>query len=530
MQTFKVLVSDKLSDAGLAILKANPSITCDYKTGLNEDELCKIIGEYDALVIRSATKVTAKVLDHAAKLRVIGRAGIGVDNVDVPVASKRGILVMNTPSGNAVTTAEHAITLWMSLARKIAQATASMKNGKWEKTKFQGREVSGKVLGIVGLGNIGRIVADRAQGLKMKVIAFDPMISDDRAAALGVHKVSIDELFKSADIISCHAPLTPDTKNLLNDAAFEKMKNGVMIVNAARGGIVDESALLRAIEKGKVAGAALDVFEQEPVDPNHPLLKREEVICTPHLGASTEEAQERVALEIAEQIAEYLTQGVVRNSVNAPALSPEIAERLTPYTRLAGRLGRFLGRLPVQNVKELHVTCSGTAAELSARSIAHAVLAEYLTQHLEQPVSAISAPIVAKERGIQLVEICQDNKAGLTNLVTVTVKGSPESHSVSGTVSPSGDSRLIAFDKYELDALLSGTLLVIYNEDQPGVIGAVGTVLGNKQINVSRMQVGLESNSKRALALWNVDTTPDDATLSAIGKLPNVQNAMCIVL
>ncbi|MGB5702189.1 MAG: hydroxyacid dehydrogenase, partial [Polyangiales bacterium] len=322
MSNVRVLVSDKLSEAGLSVLREAADVELEYRPGMSEDELCSVIGDFDGLIIRSNTRVTARVVEAADKLRVVGRAGIGVDNVDIPAASRRGIVVMNTPTGNSVTTAEHALALLASLARKIPQAVASMRSGKWQKSKFQGREIAYKTLGIIGLGNIGRIVADRAQGLKMRVIGVDPVMSSDRAAELGIELVGLDELLARADFLTIHAPLTPETKNMISDAAFDKMKNDALIVNAARGGIVDEEALFRAIQEEKIAGAALDVFGQEPIDPEHPLLGLDNVLCTPHLGASTSEAQERVAVEIAEQAIAYLQLGIVKNAVNVPTLPP----------------------------------------------------------------------------------------------------------------------------------------------------------------------------------------------------------------
>jgi D-3-phosphoglycerate dehydrogenase len=552
MAQYKVLVSDKLSDAGLEILRKHAELEVDYKPGLSEADLADAIGAYDGLVIRSGSKVTAKVLEKASKLKVVGRAGIGVDNVDVPAASKRGVVVMNTPTGNAVTTAEHAITLLLSLARKIPQATASMRQGKWEKTKFQGREVTDKTLGIIGLGNIGRIVADRAQGLKMNVIAFDPVMSADKAAQLGVECVSLDELFRRADFITIHAPLTSDTKMLINDAAFDKMKKGVLLVNAARGGIVDEQALLRALEQGKVAGAALDVFEQEPAPADHPLFKHENFVCTPHLGASTDEAQERVALEIAEQVAAFLLHGVVRNAVNVPSVSKEHADKLEPYVVLGGKIGRLLGQLWAQGahghkapleVREVRVTCTGEASEYGVRPIAYAALAGYLERYLEEPVNAVSAPFQAKERGLALTEIRGESGKGYANTVRVELVGAPVSHGsqgsqpegatyrcAEGTLTASGEPRLIALDDYELDAVLDGTTLVLRNEDRPGVIGAVGSILGAQGINVSRMQVGLDKTSKQAVALWNVDSNPTGPALDELKKLPNIRSVFCVQL
>jgi len=526
MTNAKVLVSDKLSDSGLAFLKGC-GVAFDYKPGLKEDELAAAIGEYEGLVIRSGSKVTAKVLAKATKLKVVGRAGIGVDNVDVPEASKRGIIVMNTPTGNSVTTAEHAITLLMSLARKIPQATASMKTGAWEKTKFQGKEIAGKTLGIIGLGTIGRIVADRAQGLKMNVIAFDPVLTAEKAAALGVELVSVDQLLERADCITIHSPLTPDTKNMLGEAAFNKVKKGLLLVNAARGGIVDEIALAKAIKDGKVAGAALDVFEKEPVDPENPLLKLDEVIVTPHLGASTDEAQDRVALEICEQVVEYLKDGTIRNAINVPALPGEAQKQVEPYLGLAKRLGTLLGQLDKLDIREVHVSCSGVPGELGVRPIANAALAGYLGHFSEEPVNPVSAPYLAKERGIKVVESREQARG---NTVTLTIIGGNGSLTARGRISGSGESRLLHLNGTDLDTIIEGRHVVIKNDDRPGVIGAVGTVLGKREINVSRMQVGLDKDTKKALAFWSVNQPVPADALEELRRIPGLTSVLLVDL
>ncbi|MGB5285013.1 MAG: phosphoglycerate dehydrogenase [Polyangiales bacterium] len=505
MANVRVLVSDKLAEAGLQVLREAPGVELEFRPGMNEDELCEIIGEYDGLIIRSATQVTPRVVEAANRLRVVGRAGIGVDNVDIPAASRRGIVVMNTPTGNSVTTAEHALALLASLARKIPQAVASMRDGKWEKSKFQGREIAFKTLGIIGLGNIGRIVADRAQGLKMKVIGVDPVMSSERAAELGIELVELDELLKRADFLTIHAPLTPETKNMISDDAFEKMKNSALLVNAARGGIVDEEALARAITDGKIAGAALDVFGKEPIDSGSPLLGLDNVLCTPHLGASTSEAQERVAVEIAEQAIGYLQQGIVKNAVNVPALPQEIAERLKPYLDVAKALGSLVGQLDPIDVRELRVTCTGEAGELGVTPIARAALAGFLEHHLEEPVNPISAPYEAKERGIRLAEVKEPSDRYAAT-VRVTVTGEKGIHTATGTPGRKGEPRLVGLEGYEIDAVMEGPVVIMRNEDRPGVIGSVGTLLGNRGINVSRMQVGLDEQGGQALALWNVDS------------------------
>jgi len=506
MSNVRVLVSDKLAEAGLKVLREAPGVELDFRPGMSEDDLCAVIGDYDGLIIRSATEVTPRVVEHGHRLRVVGRAGIGVDNVDIPAASRRGIVVMNTPTGNSVTTAEHALALLASLARKIPQAVASMRAGQWEKTKFQGREIAYKTLGIIGLGNIGRIVADRAQGLKMKVIGVDPVMSSDRAAELGIELVGLDELLSRSDFVTIHAPLTPDTKNLIDDSAFAKMKRGALLVNAARGGIVDEEALARAMTEGKIAGAALDVFGKEPIDPGHPLLELENVLCTPHLGASTSEAQERVAVEIAEQVVAYLQLGIVKNAVNVPALPQEIAERLGPYLEVAKALGSLVGQLEPIDVRELRVTCTGEAGELGVTPIARAALAGFLEQHLEEPVNPISAPYEAQERGIRLAEVKEPSDRYATT-VRVTVTGEKGIHTATGTPGRRGEPRLVGLEGYEIDAVMEGSILIMRNQDRPGVIGSVGTLLGSRGINVSRMQVGLDEKSGQALALWNVDST-----------------------
>jgi len=523
MSNVRVLVSDKLAEAGLQVLRDAPGVELEFRPGMSEDELCEVIGDYDGLIIRSATQVTPRVIEEAHRLRVVGRAGIGVDNVDIPAASRRGIVVMNTPTGNSVTTAEHALALLASLARNIPQAVASMRDGKWQKSKFQGREMAFKTLGIIGLGNIGRIVANRAQGLKMKVIGTDPVMSSDRAAELGIELVELDELLKRADFLTIHAPLTPETKHMISDAAFEKMKSDALIVNAARGGIVDEEALARAIADGKIAGAALDVFGKEPIDADNPLLGLDNVLCTPHLGASTSEAQERVAVEIAEQAVGFLQDGIVKNAVNVPALPQEIAERLKPYIDVAKALGSLVGQLDPVDVRELRVTCTGEAGELGVTPIARAALAGFLEHHLEEPVNPISAPYEAQERGIQLAEVKEASDRYATT-VRVTVTGEKGLHTATGTPGRKGEPRLVDLEGYEIDAVMEGPIVIMRNQDRPGVIGSVGTLLGNRGINVSRMQVGLDEKGGEALALYNVDSTLSSDALDELRGIDYVSS------
>lgn len=519
----KVLISDTLSDEGLEILKRAAGIEHEYRPGLSEDELAEAIKGCDGLVIRSGSKVTAKVLAAADRLKVVGRAGIGVDNVDVKEASRRGVIVMNTPTGNAVTTAEHAIALLFATARKIAFTDALMKQGVWEKKKGAGRELAGKTLGVVGLGNIGRIVVDRAQGLRMNVIGFDPVMSKERAAELGVELVSIDELFRRADAITVHTPLTPETKNLVNDAAIDKMKPGVILINAARGGIYDEDALLRGLESKKIGGVGIDVFPKEPPGLT-PLIQHPLVVATPHLGASTQEAQDRVALEIAEQVVAYLTKGEIKNSINVPAVPAEMASVIGPYLVLASRLGGFLGQVESLSPRSIEVAFSGEAAALHTAPMVNAALAGVLRHFLDNEVNAVNAPLIAADRGISVEQKTTTEKSRFSTLLTLTVVGADgESASVAGTLAADGSPRLVRWGRYGMDAQLEGAVLVIQNEDRPGVIGALGTLLGEAGINVSRMQVGLAEDEKDAASLWALDAPLPDELLARVRKVHDVK-------
>ena len=537
----RVLVSDALSDAGLAYMtdavakfvrENQPTeLAVKYSPGLKEDELAAAIAEYDALIIRSGSKVTKKVIDAAKKLKVIGRAGIGVDNVDVAAASKRGIVVMNTPTGNAVTTAEHAIAMLMSIARKIPQATASMRSGKWEKSKFSGRELAGKTLGILGLGNIGRIVADRARGLHMNVIAHDPVLTSDRASQLGVELVSLADLFARADAITAHTPLTAETRGVVDDAAIAKMKPGVLLVNCARGGIYDEAALERGLASGKIGGVALDVFVEEPPQGNHPLLAHASVVATPHLGASTEEAQERVAIEIIQQVLDYLSQGTITNAVNVPNVSREAAPKLKPYLLLARRLGSFLAQIEGVHPQAVEVSCAGDPASLGASAVVSAALAGVVERYFEGPVNEVSAPHVAADRGIAVQQKVGSARGKFAHLVTVRVTGGGGEELIAeGVVGLDGTSRLTRWGDYELDARLGGDALVLVNENIPGVVGAVGTILGHAAVNISQIHYGLNARTKQAVSVWSIDSTIAKEVLEQIKKAPNVARATAIAL
>jgi D-3-phosphoglycerate dehydrogenase len=530
---FKVLIADDLSPKAVEVLSAHPDVAVEVKQGLKGPQLIEALKGVQGLAVRSATKVTAEVLEGAVDLKIVGRAGIGVDNIDVKAASRRGVIVMNTPSGNAVTTAEHALFLLCSLARHIPQATASMKAGKWDKKRFSGTELFDKTLGVVGLGNIGRIVADRALGLKMKVIAYDPFITAEAAERLGVEVVSLEDLWKRADAISIHTPLTADTKGLVGKDALAKMKEGVLIVNAARGGIVDEAALKDALDSGKVAGAALDVFVEEPPPKDHPLVLHERVICTPHLGASTEEAQEKVAVEVAEQLLAYLTRGEVKNAVNVPQVAAEHMPRLAPYLELASKMGLLLGQL-AHGAQSIDIELVGDIADVGHKAIPGAALAGLLRPHLDVPVNEVNARLLAQERGLRVSETVRS--AGSTNFtssVTLSAHTKVGTRSIMGTVFSTGagpEPRIVRIDRFFLEMVPEGRHLVLSNADQPGVIGAVGTLLGQRKINVARMQVGLDKQKGEALQLWNVDAPLDDAALEAVRKVPGVASALVVAL
>jgi len=528
----RILVSDSLYKEGLEVLDnaKDLGIQFAYKPGLKEDELIAAVAEYDGLVIRSGSKVTAKVLDAAARLKVVGRAGIGVDNIDVPAATRRGIIVMNTPTGNAITTAEHAIALLFAVARRLGAADASMKQGRWEKNRLEGRELTGKTLGVIGLGNIGRIVAERGRGLHMRVIAFDPVLTEQRAQELGVELVSFDELLARADAITLHTPRTPQTLNLVNDLTIAKMKRGVLLINAARGGICDEAAVVRGLDSGQIGGAGFDVFAQEPPGASE-LVKHPNVVASPHLGASTEEAQRRVAVEICEQVIACLVQGTIANSVNVPAIPREQAMVLTPFVELGWRLGKFLGAnentLPVA----IAVEFAGKVAELLTRPIVNAAVAGVLGNYLEDEVNEVSAPLVASDRGIEIKELISSETTSYASLVRIVVTGHDgrQVH-VAGTLGSDRAARIVRWGEFEMDARLEGTLLVLRNEDRPGVIGTIGTILGESKINVSRMLVALDAKSKRAVQIWSLDSDLDESVLNLVRATREVQSATALIV
>ncbi|HEX9071333.1 MAG TPA: phosphoglycerate dehydrogenase [Pseudolabrys sp.] len=520
----KVLISDALSPAAVQIFK-DRGIEVDFQPALGKDKekLAAAVGNYDGLAIRSTTKVTGKVLEWAKNLKVIGRAGIGVDNVDIPAATARGIIVMNTPFGNSITTAEHAISLMLALARQIPEADASTRAGKWEKNKFMGVEIFGKTLGVIGCGNIGSIVADRALGLKMKVIAYDPYLSADRAADLGVEKVELDELFKRADFITLHTPLTEKTRNIVNADAIKIMKKGVRIINCARGGLVDEAALYEALKNKHVAGAAFDVFVTEPATEN-PLFNLPNVVCTPHLGASTSEAQENVALQIAEQMSDYLLRGAITNAINFPSISAEEAPRLKPFIALAEKLGSFAGQLTETGVSKVQLVYEGAVAQMNTKALTSAALAGLLRPMLGD-VNVVSAPVVAKERGIVVEEVTREMPEDYESLITVTVTTERQTRHVSGTVFADGRPRIVNIKGIRMDAEFGPSMIYITNLDKPGFIGKFSSTLGEAGINIATFHVGREAPGGNAVALIEIDGELPEPVLAKVRALPQVQQA-----
>ncbi|HMK42988.1 MAG TPA: phosphoglycerate dehydrogenase [Dissulfurispiraceae bacterium] len=516
----KVLISDNISKVCVDILK-KAGLEVDIKTGLPADELRKIIGEYSGLVIRSATKVTADIIDAATNLKVVGRAGSGLDNVDKAAASKKGIVVMNTPGGNTVTTAEHTIAMMFAAARKIAQANASLAAGKWEKKKFMGIELFNKTLGIIGLGKIGGEVAKRAQGLGMQVIAYDPFLSEERAAEMGIAKGEIAEIMNRSDFITVHTPLTAETKNLFNAESITTCKKGVVLINCARGGIINEKALLEALNNGQVGAAALDVFEVEPPVDN-PLVGHEKVVCTPHLGASTEEAQENVAVAVAEQIVDYLVKGTIRNAINFPSIPADQVATLQPWINLAELMGSFTCQLFEDGITEALIEYRGDVTALNTQPITIAAIKGLLNPILLETVNFVNAPFIAKERGIEIKEMKAKDSGDYQALIVLKVKSPKKSISVEGTLFSKKDPRIVRIDTHTVEILPEGHMLVMQNNDKPGVIGNIGSTLGNAGINIARMHFGRESAGGKALSVVNIDSPTNDAVLEQIRKLPNI--------
>ncbi|MFC5386949.1 phosphoglycerate dehydrogenase [Aquamicrobium segne] len=500
----RVLVSDKLSPTAVQIFK-DRGIEVDYLPDLGKDKekLLQVIGQYDGLAIRSATKVTEKLIAAATRLKVVGRAGIGVDNVDIPAASRRGIIVMNTPFGNSITTAEHAIALMFAVARQIPEANASTHEGKWEKNRFMGVEITGKTLGIIGAGNIGSIVATRALGLKMHVVAFDPFLSESRAEELGVEKVELDELFARADFITLHTPLTDKTRNIINAGSLARMKDGVRIINCARGGLIVEADLIAALESGKVAGAGIDVFAAEPATDN-PLFGMKNVVCTPHLGAATSEAQENVALQVAEQMSDYLVKGAVANAINMPSITAEEAPRLKPFVKLAEVLGSFIGQVTDDPIKEVEILFDGSTAQMNTKALISAALAGLIRPQMAD-VNMVSAPIMVKERGIIVAEVKRDKSGVFDGYIKLTVKTEHRQRAIAGTCFSDGKPRFIQIKGINLDAEVGRHMLYTTNSDAPGIIGLLGTLCGKNNVNIANFALGRDRPGGDAIALLYLD-------------------------
>ena len=524
--TVKVLIADALSPAAVSVFE-DRGLDPVVNVGLNSDALVQEIQGYDGVVVRSASKITADVIANAPKLKVIGRAGIGVDNIDVKAATARGIIVMNTPFGNAITTAEHAVSMMMALARQIPAANQSTQQGRWEKSKFVGTEIFGKTLGIIGCGNIGAIVASRAQGLKMKVVAFDPFLSQERAVALGVRKVELADLLKAADFITLHTPLNDKTRNILSEEALESCKKGVRIINCARGGLVDEAALAKALKSGRIAGAALDVFLEEPAK-NNPLFGLENVICTPHLGASTREAQENVAVQVAEQMSDYLISGAISNAINFPSVSAEDAPKLRPYIALAEQLGSFAGQLTDKTIKKIRLTYLGDVTKLNTDPMTAAALAGILTPSLSD-VNMVSAPAIAKSRGIEIEEVKQDRAQPLEREIKLTVVTEEFERSVSGTLGLSGEPLFVSVRDIAMDFAVTEHMLFVRNSDQPGLIGALGSLCGDAGLNIATFNLGREKPGGDAICVVALDAPVPDAVLADVLALPQVLRARRLV-
>ncbi len=526
----KVLVSDPLPDVGLEVLNKAADIDVDVHVGLKPDELKEIIGDYDGLILRSGTKVTADVIEAAGRLKIIGRAGVGVENIDVDAASQRGIVVMNTPGGNNVTTGEHTISLMMALARHIPQAVASVKSGKWSRQKFTGVELCNKTLGVIGLGNVGRIVAERALGLRMKVLGYDPFIPAEAAARMGVESASLDDIYARADFITVHVPLIEETRGLIDRETIARMKDGVRIINCARGGIVDENDLAEAIKEGKVAGAAVDVYVEEPPGPDHPLVQLEQVVTTPHLGASTDEAQLNVSIAVAEQVRDYLLDGVVRYAVNAPSVSQDLLRELQPYLTLGEKLGslhvQLLGRFP----EEIQIEGGGDVAQYDIAPIALAVLKGVLSFALGERVNYVNAPFIAQERGIKVVQSRSESAEDFASYIKVRVRTQGEEAEIEGALFGTNNPRIVRINDFYFEAVPEGHILVSYNRDVPGVVGALGSLLGDNGINIAGLELGREQAGGRAISFIHVDNAVPKEVMDKFRALPEVISSTAVKL
>ncbi|MFO7247562.1 MAG: phosphoglycerate dehydrogenase [Bacillota bacterium] len=522
---YRVLITDPLSDQGIKPLLEADGVEVDQRLGLTEDELIRVIPEYDALLVRSQTKVTAAVIDAAERLKVIGRAGVGVDNIDLLAATRKGIVVVNAPDGNTISTAEHTFAMLMALARHIPQACAALKAGTWDRKSFVGVELAGKTLGIVGLGRIGSEVAKRAKAFHMRVVAYDPYLTEERAAKLGVEMADLDTLFAEADFLTVHTPLTKETRHLIGRDAFRKMKDGVRILNCARGGIIDEAALYEAIRAGKVAGAALDVFEEEPPKDN-PLVDLPQVIVTPHLGASTVEAQENVALDVCEEVLHILRGEPFKNAVNLPSIPAHVMKKVEPYYGLCEKLGRLVAHTLVGAPRTITVTYSGELTETDTSFLTRSVLKGVLSYHLGATVNFINAPHLARERDIRVTEQKSNQPSAFTNLITVEIASAQETRRASGTLLNGFGPRIVKIDGYSVDVAPEGHLILIRHYDRPGVIGRVGTVLGQHGINIATMQVSRRDVGGHAMMILTVDKPASPDVLDTLGELDEIRSVM----
>ncbi len=527
---YKVLIVDGLALEGIAKLKQIPGIEIWDRSGIDRSELKTVIGNADILIVRSRTEVDADLLNSTTQLKLVIRAGIGLDNVDVEAATNRGVIVMNAPTGNIVTTAEHTLALMFTATRHVAQADASLRQGKWEKKKFQGNELRGKTLGLIGLGNIGRTVAERALGLSMKVVAFDPFVNAEKAAQMNIRLLTLDDLLATSDYVSVHVPLIPSTKHLLNTERLGKMKKGAYLINCARGGIVDETALVAALERGHLAGAALDVFETEPLPANHPLLKRNDVVLTPHLGASTDEAQVQVGLEVAEQIDQFVQTGALKNAINVPNVTLEQLAVLKPYLNLCERVGSFAAQIaPTKSIQRLCLQYQGNIPANDRSILSLALLKGFLGSFLSTSVNFVNVKKLLKERGIVLEESHQEDCIDYASLVSITVDGDKKL-TVAGTLFGKEEPRIVRIDHVLIDALPTGFLLFTKNTDQPGVIGALGTMLAAKGINIARMHLGRDREKGEAIAVITIDSEPSADTLMALRQVKGMLTAVPISL
>jgi D-3-phosphoglycerate dehydrogenase len=527
---YKVLISDPLEKEGVEILKREKDITVDEKPKIPPEDLKKIIKDYHALIVRSGTKVTADIIKEAKNLKVVGRAGVGLDNVDVNSASKQGIIVVNAPAGNTISTSEHTMSMIMALSRNIPQAASSLKKGEWKRKKFMGVELYKKVLGIVGLGRIGTEVAKRATSFGMKVIAFDPFLAPQKAAELDIESVSLDELLKRSDYITVHAPLTDETKHILNKSAFEKMKNDARVINCARGGIVDEPALAEAIKNGRIAGAAVDVFEQEPPAEDNPLLKLDNIITTPHLGASTEEAQINVAIDIAQTVRDVLLDKGIKNAVNVPCLEPEIMSVMQPYFSLAEKLGSMQSQLVEGYIKDVRIKYVGDIIKYDVSPLTLAIVKGMLTPILQETVNYVNARVIARDRGINIVESKTSDVQDFANLIVLEVRTDKTKNTVMGTLFTKVDPRIVKLNDYYVDAVPSGFMLFITNKDVPGVVGSIGTILGENKVNIAGMTFGRLKEGGEAVSILNIDSDISKELLGKVKNSPNIHDVKLVKL